>query len=65
MQFQVELLHSFRKFRPKLIGIRFALEFSDDVYNPISGSMPSGADTISAKRIDSNTYEATLKKAAR
>src|SRR5882672_2081647 len=24
MQFQVELLHSFRKFRPKLIGIRFA-----------------------------------------
>jgi hypothetical protein len=23
MQFQVELLHSFRKFRPKLVGIRF------------------------------------------
>ena len=31
MQFQVELLHSFRKFRPKLIGIRFALESSHDV----------------------------------
>ena len=25
MQFQLELLHSFRKFRPKLIGIRFAV----------------------------------------
>src|SRR5467141_886159 len=31
MQFQVELLHSFRKLRPKLIGIRFALESNHDV----------------------------------
>src|ERR1700746_2021069 len=31
MQFQVELSHSFRKFRPKLIGIRFALESNYDV----------------------------------
>src|SRR5882762_5243861 len=31
MQFQVELLHSFRKFRPKLIGIRFAVESHHDV----------------------------------
>ena len=30
--------------------------------NPVSGSMPSGADTISAKRIDSNHYVATQKK---
>jgi hypothetical protein len=30
--------------------------------NPVSGSMPSGADTISAKRIDANHYVATLKK---
>ena len=26
MQFQVELPHSFGEFRPKLIGIRFAVE---------------------------------------
>src|SRR6516162_1627111 len=31
MQFQVELLHSCSKFRPKLIGIRFALESNHDV----------------------------------
>src|SRR5467141_3534696 len=31
MQFQVELPHSFRKFRPKLIGIRFAVEAHHDV----------------------------------
>src|SRR5882762_1490361 len=31
MQFQVELLHSFRKFRPKLIGIRFAVKARHDV----------------------------------
>jgi len=30
--------------------------------NPVSRSMPSGADTISAKRIDSNHYVATQKK---
>jgi hypothetical protein len=31
MQFQVELAHSFREFRPKLIGIRFAVESNHDV----------------------------------
>src|SRR6266700_6765358 len=31
MQFQVELSHSFRKFRPKLIGIRFVPESNHDV----------------------------------
>src|SRR5712671_3096941 len=31
MQFQVELPHSFRKFRPKLIGIRFAVKAHHDV----------------------------------
>src|SRR5271165_6385118 len=31
MQFQVELLHSFRKFSPKLIGIRFIPESNHDV----------------------------------
>src|SRR5467141_79932 len=31
MQFQVELPHSFRKFRPKLIGLRFAVKAHHDV----------------------------------
>jgi len=31
MQFQIELSHSFRKFRPKLIGIRFVPESNHDV----------------------------------
>jgi hypothetical protein len=31
MQFQVELSHSFRKFSPKLIGIRFAVKAHHDV----------------------------------
>src|SRR6267154_626644 len=31
MQFQVELPHSFRKFRPELIGIRFAVKAHHDV----------------------------------
>ena len=39
----------------------FAVKF-DGKDNPIMGSMPSGADTISAKRMDSNNFEATLKK---
>jgi hypothetical protein len=39
----------------------FSVQF-DGKDNPISGSMPSGADTISAKRTDANHYLATLKK---
>ena len=31
MQFQVELPHSFREFRPELFGIRFALESNHDI----------------------------------
>src|SRR6266849_4530716 len=31
MQFQVELSHSFREFRPELIGIRFAVKSNHDV----------------------------------
>jgi hypothetical protein len=48
----------------KPLAYGFAVKF-DGKDNPISGSMPSGADAISAKRIDSNTYEATLKKAGK
>lgn len=44
----------------KPVAYSFAVKF-DGKDNPITGSMPSGADTISAKRIDSNNFEATLK----
>ena len=46
-------------------GTAIAYGFSatfDGKDNPVTGSMPSGADTISAKRIDANHYVATLKK---
>jgi hypothetical protein len=45
----------------KPIAYGFSVKF-DGKDNPISGSMPSGADTISAKRTDSNHFVATLKK---
>jgi hypothetical protein len=44
----------------KPIAYGFAVKF-DGKDNPINGSIPSGADTISAKRLSSNTFEATLK----
>lgn len=43
------------------IAYGFSVQFDDKV-NPISGSMPQGADTIAAKRTDSNHYLATLRK---
>ena len=45
----------------KPVTYGFSVKF-DGKDNPIMGSMPSGADTISAKRLDPNTFEATLKK---
>jgi hypothetical protein len=45
----------------KPISYGFSVQF-DGKDNPISGSMPSGADTISSKRTDANHYVATLKK---
>jgi hypothetical protein len=45
----------------KPLAYSFAVKF-DGKDNPITGSMPSGADTISAKKVDSNSHEATLKK---
>lgn len=39
----------------------FSVKF-DGKDNAIAGSIPSGADTISAKRTDSNHFVATLKK---
>ena len=45
----------------KPLAYSFAVKF-DGKDNPIMGSMPSGADSISAKRVDANTYDATLSK---
>jgi hypothetical protein len=43
------------------IAYSFSVQF-DGKDNPISGSVPSGADTISAKRVDSHHYVASQKK---
>ena len=48
----------------KSVAYGFSVQF-DGKDNPISGSMPSGADTISATRTDANHYVATLKKGAK
>jgi hypothetical protein len=45
----------------KPISYGFSTQF-DGKDNPITGSIPSGADTINGKRISANRYEATLKK---
>jgi hypothetical protein len=45
----------------KPIAYGFSVTF-DGKNNPVTGSMPAGADSISAKRIDANHYVATLKK---
>jgi hypothetical protein len=37
----------------------------DGKESPIAGSMPGGADAISIKHIDANTFEATLTKAGK
>jgi hypothetical protein len=45
----------------KPIAYSFSVQF-DGKDNPISGSMPNGADTIAGKRVDANHYVATQKK---
>jgi len=45
----------------KPLSYSFSVNF-DGKDNPIMGSMPTGADTISAKRTDATHYVATLKK---
>ena len=45
----------------KALSYSFSVKFDGKDY-PITGSMPSGADSISAKKTDANHYEATLKK---
>jgi hypothetical protein len=43
------------------IAYSFSVQF-DGKFDPIAGSLPSGADTISAKRTDASHFVATLKK---
>lgn len=43
------------------ISYSFAVKF-DGKDNPITGSVPNGADTAAMKRVDANHYVATLKK---
>jgi hypothetical protein len=46
-------------------GTALAYSFSvnfDGKDNPVTGAMPGGVDSISAKRINATTYEATTKK---
>lgn len=45
----------------KPLSYGFSVNF-DGKDNPINGSIPSGADTISAKRTDPHHFAATLKK---
>ena len=45
----------------KAVTYGFTVKFDEKDY-PITGSHPSGADTVSAKKTDANHYEATLKK---
>jgi hypothetical protein len=45
----------------KPIAYGFSVQF-DGKDNPVTGSMPGGADAISGKRVDANHYVATLKR---
>lgn len=45
----------------KTVTYGFTVKFDGKDY-PITGSHPSGADSVSAKKTDANHYEATLKK---
>lgn len=45
----------------KPLSYGFTVKFDGKDY-PVTGAMPAGADSISAKKVDANHYEATLKK---
>lgn len=45
----------------KPLSYGFTVKF-DGKDCPVTGSMPAGADSISAKKVDANHYDATLKK---
>ncbi len=46
------------------VAYSFTVAF-DGKESPITGSMPGGADAITIKRTDANTFEATLTKAGK
>ncbi len=46
------------------ISYGFTVKFDGKDY-PVTGSMPGGADAITIQKIDSNHYEAALKKAGK
>ena len=46
------------------VAYSFTVAF-DGKESPITGSMPGGADAISIKRTDANTFDATLTKAGK
>ena len=48
----------------KAISYSFTVKYDGKDY-PVTGTMPGGADMISIKRVDANTFEATLKKAGK
>ncbi len=48
----------------KPISYSFSVNF-DGKDNPVTGSVPNAADTVSAKRINASSYEATLKKGSK
>jgi hypothetical protein len=45
----------------KPIAFSFKMKFDEKNY-PVTGTMPSGADSVSFKKVDANHYEATPKK---
>jgi hypothetical protein len=48
----------------KPISYSFTVKYDGKDY-PTTGNMPGGADMIAIKRVDANTFEATLKKAGK
>jgi hypothetical protein len=58
--------YSFEEVSADGTGVAYSFTVAyDGKEAPITGSMPGGADAISIKRIDANTFEATLTKAGK
>jgi hypothetical protein len=58
--------YSFEEVSADGTGVAYSFTVAyDGKEAPITGSMPGGADAISIKRIDSNTFETTLTKAGK
>jgi len=60
------VLYSFEGVSAEGTGIAYSFTVAfDGKESPITGSMPGGADAITIKRTDANTFEATLTKAGK